>query len=180
MTPPQRPAQRPSHTDADQRRDGSQRFRHAGRYALVLLVVAILVSVWGIAKADLATAQANADLARITAVRWKGLLANEAVSQQDADTRTGQAAASEATATSAQANVARLKELESFKRVVAPFDGVVTARNTDIGALINAGESTGTGWVRVASMNKLRVYADVPEPYATQVKPGIGVQLRFT
>jgi RND family efflux transporter MFP subunit len=253
---------------ADQRRGGGKRFRHVGRYALILLVVAILMSVWGIAsrvhsrdvlgeqtaaqavpvvlvqkprrsppsedlqlpgsvqafveapiyartsgylrrwytdigdrvkkgellaeidapevdqqyrqaQADLATAQANANLARITAVRWKGLLTNEAVSQQDADTRSGQAAASEATATSAQANVARLRELESFKRVVAPFDGVVTARNTDIGALINAGESTGTALFRVASMYKLRVYADVPEPYAPQMKPGIGVRLRF-
>jgi RND family efflux transporter MFP subunit len=131
------------------------------------------------AQADLATAQANANLAKITDVRWKGLLANQAVSQQDADTRAGQAAASEASAASAQANVARLRELESFKRVVAPFDGVVTSRNTDIGALINAGESAGNGLFRVASMDKLRVYADVPEPYAPRMKPGIKVQLRF-
>jgi RND family efflux transporter MFP subunit len=131
------------------------------------------------AQADLATALANANLAKITDVRWRGLLANQAVSQQDADTRAGQAAASEATAASAQANVARLRELESFKRVVAPFDGVVTARNTDIGALINAGESAGNGLFRVASMYKLRVYADVPEPYAPHMKPGIDVQLRF-
>jgi len=131
------------------------------------------------AKADLATAVANANLARITDVRWKGLLANEAVSQQDADTRAGQAAASEATAASAQANVARLRELESFKRVVAPFDGVVIARNTDIGALINAGESAGNALFRVADTTKLRVYADVPEPYAPQMRPGIDVRLRF-
>src|SRR3954454_2525835 len=91
------------------------------------------------ARADLATAKANSDLARITDVRWKGLLANQAVSQQDADTRAGQAAASGAQAASARANVARLEELKSFKRIVAPFDGVVTARNTDIGALIAAG-----------------------------------------
>jgi len=130
-------------------------------------------------KADLATAMANANLARTTAVRWRGLLANQAVSQQDVDNREGQAAASEATAASAQANVARLKELESFKRVVAPFDGVVTARNTDIGALINAGESAGNALFRVADTHRLRVYADVPEPYAAAIRPGIDVKLHF-
>jgi RND family efflux transporter MFP subunit len=130
-------------------------------------------------QADLATAQANADLAHTTDVRWKGLLANEAVSQQDADTRSGQATASKAQAASAQANVARLQELESFKRIVAPFDGVVTARNTDIGALINAGQSSGSALFRVADTQKLRIYVDVPEPYAPQTKPGIEVALRF-
>lgn len=109
------------------------------------------------AQADLATAQANASLAKITDIRWRGLLANQAVSQQDADTRAGQAAASEATAASAQANVARLRELESFKRVLAPFDGVVTARNTDVGDLINAGQTTGNALFRVAETGKLRV-----------------------
>jgi RND family efflux transporter MFP subunit len=130
--------------------------------------------------ADLATAQANADLAKTTDVRWKGLLANEAVSQQDADTRAGQAAASKAQAASAQANVGRLRELESFKRIVAPFDGVVTARNTDIGALISAGQTSGSALFRVADTQKLRIYVDVPEPYAPKTKPGIGVELRFT
>jgi RND family efflux transporter MFP subunit len=130
-------------------------------------------------EADLATAQANADLAHTTDVRWKGLLANQAVSQQDADTRAGEAAASKAQAASAQANVARLRELESFKRIVAPFDGVVTARNTDIGALINAGQTAGNALFRVADTQKLRIYVDVPEPYAAQTKPGIDVQLRF-
>src|ERR1700761_5550086 len=130
-------------------------------------------------QADLATAVANANLAKITDVRWKGLLANEAVSQQVADTRAGQAAASIASQASAQANVNRLKELESFKRVVAPFDGVVTARNTDIGDLINAGQTPGSALFRVADMEKLRVYVDVPEPYAAQTKPGIVVYLQF-
>ena len=129
--------------------------------------------------ADLATAQANANLAHTSDVRWKGLLANQAVSQQDADTRAGEAAASQAQAASAQANVARLRELESFKRIVAPFDGVVTARNTDIGALITAGQTAGNALFRVADTAKLRIYVDVPEPYAPQTKPGIDVQLRF-
>ena len=122
------------------------------------------------ARADLATAKANADLAHITDVRWKGLLANQAVSQQDADTRAGQAAASGAQAASAQANVARLEELESFKRIVAPFDGIVTARNTDIGALIAAGQTSGNALFRVADTQKLRVYIDVPEPYAPKTQ----------
>jgi RND family efflux transporter MFP subunit len=129
--------------------------------------------------ADLATAHANADLAQTTDVRWQGLLANQAVSQQDADTRAGQAAASKAQAASAQANVGRLRELESFKRIVAPFDGVVTARNTDIGALIAAGQTSGSALFRVADTQKLRIYVDVPEPYAAKAQPGINVQLRF-
>jgi RND family efflux transporter MFP subunit len=130
-------------------------------------------------EADLATAKANANLAHSTDVRWQGLLANQAVSQQDADTRAGEATASQAQAASAQANVARLHELESFKRIVAPFDGVVTARNTDIGALITAGQTAGNALFRVADTGKLRIYIDVPEPYAPQTKPGIEVQLRF-
>jgi multidrug efflux system membrane fusion protein len=130
-------------------------------------------------QADLATAQANAKLAETTNVRWKGLLANQAVSQQDADTRAGEAAASEATAASAMANVARLRELESFKRVVAPFDGTVTLRNTDIGALINAGQAAGSALFRVADTTKLRIYVDVPEPYAAQTKPGVYAELHF-
>jgi RND family efflux transporter MFP subunit len=130
--------------------------------------------------ADLATAQANANLAKVTDVRWKGLLANQAVSQQDADTRAGQAQASQASAASAQANVARLHELESFKRLTAPFDGVVTARNTDIGDLISAGQTSGNALFRIADTQKLRVYVDVPEPYAVATKPGIDVYLTFT
>jgi RND family efflux transporter MFP subunit len=129
--------------------------------------------------ADLATAHANDELAQTTDVRWKGLLANQAVSQQDADTRAGQAAASKAQAASAQANVGRLRELESFKRIVAPFDGVVTARNTDIGALIAAGQTSGSALFRVADTQKLRIYVDVPEPYAAKAQPGIEVQMRF-
>jgi RND family efflux transporter MFP subunit len=86
------------------------------------------------ANADLETALANARIAATTDVRWRGLLANKAVSPQDADTRAANAEATKGAADSAQANVRRLEELESFKRVVAPFDGVVTGRNTDIGA----------------------------------------------
>jgi len=131
------------------------------------------------AQADLATARANESLANTTNTRWQVLLGTESVSKQDADEKAGDAAAKKAAADSAAANVARLRELESFKRVVAPFDGVVTARNTDIGALINAGQSAGTELFRVADTHKLRIYVQVPEGYAAQTVPGIEAELRF-
>lgn len=130
-------------------------------------------------KSDLATAAANARIATSTDVRWKGLLVNKAVSPQDADTRAASAEAAQATAASAQANVGRLEELESFKRVLAPFDGVVTARNTDIGALINAGQAMGSQLFRVSDVTRLRVYVQVPEQYAPRTRPGVAAQLRF-
>jgi RND family efflux transporter MFP subunit len=132
------------------------------------------------AVADLATARANEALSNTTDKRWRGLLATESVSQQDADEKAGDAAAKRATAASSAANVSRLRELESFKRVVAPFDGVVTARNTDIGALINAGQSVGSELFRVADTSKLRIYVRVPEPYAGAAQPGVRAELRFS
>jgi RND family efflux transporter MFP subunit len=131
------------------------------------------------AQADLATAKANESLSNSTNARWQGLLATESVSKQDADEKSGDAAAKKASADSAAANVARLRELESFKRVVAPFSGVITARNTDIGALINAGQSAGTELFRIADTHKLRIYVRVPEAYASVTKPGLEAQLRF-
>jgi RND family efflux transporter MFP subunit len=131
------------------------------------------------AQADLATARANEALSNSTNERWRGLLATESVSKQDADEKAGDAAAKKAAADSAAANVARLQELESFKRVVAPFNGVITARNTDIGALINAGQSAGTELFRIADMHKLRVYVQVPEAYAAATRPGLEAELRF-
>jgi RND family efflux transporter MFP subunit len=130
--------------------------------------------------ADLATARANEALASTTDARWKGLLATESVSKQDADEKAGDAAAKVAIEESAAANVARLRQLESFKRVVAPFDGVITARKTDIGALINAGESAGSELFRLADTHKLRIYVQIPEPYAAAAKPGLQAELRFT
>ena len=132
------------------------------------------------AVADLATARANEALSNTTDRRWRGLLATESVSQQDADEKAGDAAAKRATAASAAANVSRLRELESFKHVVAPFDGVVTARHTDIGALINAGQSVGSELFRVADTSKLRIYVQVPEPYAGAAQPGVRAELRFS
>jgi RND family efflux transporter MFP subunit len=131
------------------------------------------------AQADLATARANESLAKSTNLRWKGLLATDSVSKQDADEKAGDEAAKKAAADSAAANVARLRDLESFKRVVAPFSGVITARNTDIGALINAGQSTGTELFRIADTHKLRVYVQVPEAYAAVTNPGLDAQLIF-
>jgi RND family efflux transporter MFP subunit len=131
------------------------------------------------AQADLATADANYALARTTNERWKGLLATESVSQQDADQRAGDAAAKAAAKQSAAANLARLQELESFKRVLAPFDGVVTQRNTDVGALINAGQSTGNALFRVADLHRLRIYVSVPQLYASAIHQGLNAGLVF-
>jgi len=131
------------------------------------------------AQADLATAQANYELARTTNERWQGLLATASVSQQDADQRAGDAAAKAAARQSAAANLARLRDLESFKRVVAPFDGVVTQRNTDVGALINAGQSPGSALFRVADTHRLRIYVSVPQAYAAAIEPGLTAGLVF-
>jgi RND family efflux transporter MFP subunit len=131
------------------------------------------------AQHELDTAEANARLAASTHERWQGLLAKHAVSQQDAEQKAAEADATAASAEAARANVERLKELESFKRVVAPFDGVVTYRATDIGALITTG-GTGTALFRVADKRTLRVYVEVPEPYAPQTRPGVVANLTFS
>ena len=130
--------------------------------------------------ADLGTASANEALSNTTNTRWKELLTTESVSKQDADEKAGDAAAKKAITESAAANVSRLRQLESFKRVVAPFDGIITARNTDIGALINAGESAGSELFRLADTHKLRIYVQVPEPYAAAAKPGLEAELKFS
>jgi RND family efflux transporter MFP subunit len=132
------------------------------------------------ALADLGTAHANSQLAITTNVRWQGLLATRSVSQQDADSKAADAAAKRAAEASAAANVARLRDLESFKRVVAPFDGIITQRNTDIGDLIAAGQNSGAALFRVADLSKLRIYVLVPEPYASSTVPGMEADLQFT
>ncbi len=113
------------------------------------------------AQADLATAHANYTLAATTAARWVQLRKANAVSQQDLDNRVGAASADRATEQSSQANLARLKQLRDFQRVVAPFDGVVTQRLTDVGALITAG--TTIQLFSVADTSKLRIYVSVPQ-----------------
>ncbi len=129
------------------------------------------------AQADLATAEANAKLARSTAERWIELRKSDAVSQQDADEKVGDAAAKAALRESAHANVERLRELQGFKRIVAPFSGVITARNIDIGALVNA--ASGVELFRIAASEKLRVYVQVPQIYAPAIKPGLAAELEF-
>jgi RND family efflux transporter MFP subunit len=131
------------------------------------------------AQADLATARANEALSNSTNARWQGLLTTESVSKQDAEEKSGDSAAKKAAADSAAANVARLHDLESFKRVVAPFTGVITARNTDIGALINAGQSAGSELFHIADTHKLRIYVRVPETFASVTRPGLEAELRF-
>jgi multidrug efflux system membrane fusion protein len=130
------------------------------------------------AEADLATARANMQLAAVTAGRWSRMRASDAVSQQEADEKTGDYAAKQAIVAAAEANVARLKATTQFKTLVAPFAGVVTARRTDIGALINSGAATGQELFRVTDSRRVRVYVDVPQSYAAAVRKGAQAELR--
>ena len=129
------------------------------------------------AEADYASAQANETLAQSTAKRWASLQATDSVSKQENDEKQADALAKKALLASSKANLERLKELEGFKRVTAPFDGVVTARQTDIGALINSGAAQGASLFRVTDNSKLRVYVQVPEAYTPMIKKGVQVQL---
>ena len=125
------------------------------------------------AKATLASAQASAELAAVTAQRWDFLVKRQVVSQQAADNATSDAAAKKAAADAAQANVRQLEAMETFKTIVAPFDGVVTARNTDIGALISAGGSAGQELFEVSDMDTVRIYVQVPQAFTAQLHPGL-------
>lgn len=131
------------------------------------------------ARADLASAQANASLAETTAKRWQSMLASDSVSRQDVDERTGDFAAKQALVQSAQANVERLVATKGFARIVAPFDGVVSARETDVGALINAGSGSGSGLELfvVSDVTKLRVYVQVPQSYSPIIHAGTTAKL---
>ena len=125
------------------------------------------------AKADLATAVANENLSAITAKRWNALLRENAVAPQDVDEKNGDLAAKRAAVASAKANVDRLQDLETFKNITAPFDGVVTSRSTDIGALIVVGAPGQTPLFTVADVSRLRIYVRVPQNYAGEIKPGM-------
>lgn len=129
------------------------------------------------AQSDLATAEATAKNASINAKRYADLVKSQAVSQQDTDTFVNQAVATSAAVRSAQANVQRIKELQSFEKIYAPFDGVVTARNVDIGQLINSG--AGTELFHMQALQVLRVYTNVPQLYSQSVKRGMKVALTF-
>ena len=123
-------------------------------------------------RADLNVSQANAHLAQISATRWQSLAGTDAVATQDIDQRTYALNANLAQVKASQANVDRLVAEEGFKRLVAPFDGVVTARETDIGALINVGASGGAELFVVSATDRLRVYINVPQNYVPSVPPG--------
>ncbi len=129
------------------------------------------------AQADLGTAQANASIAKIQADRYSGLVKTNAVSRQDADTYVSQAAATAAAVHSAEANVQRLTELQSFEKVYAPFDGVVTARNIDTGQLIDQG--AGKELFHMQALQTLRVYTNVPQMYSQSAKTGAKIDLTF-
>jgi RND family efflux transporter MFP subunit len=128
---------------------------------------------------NLNTAKANLALAEITKTRYQGLLKSNAVSQQDVDNAVGNFNANTAIVEAAQANVKQLQALQSFEKIYAPFDGVVTARNTDIGDLINSGSNGGikTDMFHVAQPGVLRVYVNVPEEYSQGVKTGMTADL---
>lgn len=133
------------------------------------------------ARADLNTSQANANLSQITAARYSELLKSDGVSKQEVDNANGDMEAKRATVQSFQANVRRLEELESFKHVYAPFSGVITRRNVDIGTLINAGNGGASQQLfYLAQTDPMRVYVNVPEAYASSVRPGLGAYLELT
>jgi RND family efflux transporter MFP subunit len=132
---------------------------------------------WAQAKADLMTAQANASLSATTAARWQVLLKTNSVSHQDAEMKDGDLAAKQAILKATQANVDRLQVMESFKRIVAPFNGVVTARDTDVGALINAGSGPGLELFVVSDTHRLRLYVNIPQAYVARVTPGTHAQI---
>lgn len=131
------------------------------------------------ARAQLATAQANLKLSQITAARYQDLLKSNSVSQQDTDNAVSAYAANQATVQANEHNVKQLEELQSFEKIYAPFDGVITARNTDVGFLINSGSSGGAGasLFSIAQGDKLRVYVSVPEEYSQTAKPGLTADL---
>lgn len=129
------------------------------------------------ARADLQNSVANEKLAATTAKRWTEMLKQDSVSQQEADEKTSDLIAKQATVEANEANVRRLEALASFKRITAPFDGIVTARKTDVGALIDAGSGSGPDLFTVSDASQLRVYVSVPQSDAASIKPGMHATL---
>jgi RND family efflux transporter MFP subunit len=130
-------------------------------------------------RADLATAEANARLAQSTAERYRDLIKTDSVSKQDLDNANGSLEAKATAVTSARANVKRLEQLKAFGTITAPFDGVVTARSTDLGALIDSG-SNAKELFHVAAVHRLRVFVNVPEVYSRAARPGMKADLTLT
>jgi RND family efflux transporter MFP subunit len=131
------------------------------------------------ARSNLLTAQANLELAAVTKIRYQGLLKSNAVSQQDVDNAVGTYNANKSIVEADKAAVEQYSALASFEKIYAPFDGVITARNTDIGDLINSGSGTGvkTDLFHIAQPGKLRVYVNVPEEYSQGIRTGMTADL---
>jgi len=125
------------------------------------------------ARATLASAKANYDIAVITANRDDILAKKQALSQEIADQTAADAAAKKAIMDADEANVRQLEAMESFKQITAPFDGIVTARNTDIGALINAGSTAGQQLFEVSDLHRVRIYVEVPQAFSADLRPGL-------
>ena len=131
------------------------------------------------AEGELAKANANLALAKVTADRWQTLRASSAVSQQAIDEKVGDERAKEAEVDAAKANLARLRSQKAFANIVAPFDGVVTARNVDIGSLVNSSSSSNPPLFVVSDISRMRIYVRAPEAYANSMKDGITAKLRL-
>ena len=125
------------------------------------------------AKATLASAKANYDIAAITAQRYSILINKQSISQQSADQAAADAAAKKAVMDADEANVRQLEAMQSFKQIAAPFDGVVTARNTDVGALINAGSAAGPELFEVSDLHRVRIYVQVPQASSADLHQGL-------
>ncbi len=131
------------------------------------------------ARADLASAKANLELANVTLQRWQRLATQNIVSQQDKDEKSGDQLAKQAAVEAAKANVARLEALTAFKNLTAPFDGIVTSRSLDIGDLVNAGGNTGRALFQVSDLHKVRIYVNVPQAFLADMKPGVKATLNL-
>lgn len=129
------------------------------------------------AKADLANAQAAQGISAITAKRWTSLLALDAVSKQEAEEKTSDLQAKLAQTNASKANLDRLMALQSFSKIVAPFDGVVTNRSVDVGALVNEGAQSSSPLFTVADIHQIRVYVSVPQNYSAEIRPGVRATL---
>lgn len=135
----------------------------------------------GQAEADLNTAKANLNLSEITANRYEDLKNTDSVSKQDVDNAEGDYQAKKAAVASAVSNVKRLQELQAFEKIYAPFDGVITARNTDVGHLINSGAGgTQQELFHIASISTLRVYVNIPQEYSASARPGLHADLTLS
>jgi RND family efflux transporter MFP subunit len=125
------------------------------------------------AKATLASARANYDIATVTANRYATLVKTQAISRQVADQSAADAAAKKAIVDANEANVRQLEAMQAFRQIVAPFDGVVTLRNTDVGALINAGSTAGQELFEISDLHRVRIYVQVPQAFSAALRPGL-------